>query len=98
MRASRLSLAVAATAALALPAGAQASTTPTYVVTLAVPAGTTCADVVRDVRADYAVTGGAVYTSALCAFSTPLRTQKARGLAADPRVVAVQPDTDVVGF
>jgi hypothetical protein len=91
MRASRPALALAAATALALPAAAQASTAS--VVTLSVPASTTCERVVADVTADYGVTPAAVYTSALCGFSSSLSRKTARLLSADPRVVSVEADT-----
>ena len=82
-------LAVAATAGLlAFPAGADAGSQ--YVVTLDVPATTTCDRVVHDVTTDYAIVPGTVYTSALCGFTASMSTSKARALSVEPRVLSVE--------
>ncbi len=91
MRASQFILAGAVTAAVAFPAGAHAGTDS--VVTLSVPATTTCEQVVFSVTADHGITPRTVYTSALCGFSASLSTARARALSADDRVLSVQADT-----
>lgn len=85
--------AAAVLAALAVPATASAS--QDHVVTL--KASSDCAQLIRDVTADYGITPTMVYQSALCGFAAPLSKRTERALVEDPRVDYITGDDTVAG-
>lgn len=94
LRSLRLLVASASVvAALAAPTAAQAATG--YVVTLRNPADSTCSGAILSVTMAYDIAPSQIYTSALCGFSASLPKAKARDMSLDPRVQAVEPDTQI---
>ena len=88
-----LAAAASVVAALVVPSAAQAA--GGYVVTLRNAADTTCHSAFLAVTMDFNLVPSQVDSSALCGFSAALPKAKAREMALDPRVQAVEPDWQV---